>query len=680
LAVALAWSVAACSDGSEPGALTEGDVIAPDGAVTDGDAGVDVAEISLCDAGGACDDGDPCTEGDTLDAECVCAGTPMDCEDGETCTVDVCDDGACVTSFLCDDGDPCTADACDAQGLCSSSPLCDDGLACTKDTCETGVCSAETKNGWCLSGADGGTCVQHYEEDPENSCQLCDAQAPGGPGWVILVDGAPCDDQNACTKDESCELGACVGKYPTYCPPMGTCLEASCDPEEGCIGLPLDGPCNDGNACTVGDVCVEGACLGGADAPTCDDGDVCTLDDYCLDGLCNGGPGVLDCDDGDACTFATCTAQKGCEQESACTDDDPCTDDTCQPDGTCAFLAASGPCEDGDPCTFGETCQGGDCQGGAPDLCDDGNACTADTCVDGQGCANILLNDVACNDGTSCSLSDTCWGGICLGTKQNWCPDCATPVTDHAGKAVLFEISTDGYAGSGINVDDDLTTCAPANKCSEGVDNALGELAFLINGPMGESVNSGNLMYVVELGEATLDGQPFPFSLLDTELSYASELAGCDYQTEVCEYVPSQSNYDAACNPFFHFENATAQDGMVKAGGPGTMITILFALSATVTMPLVIGHARFEGSYETNADGTKITAMNGILGGATPKEQLLATLENVNPGVLLLPIEDVIDLLDVLIENDVDLDGDGLKDAASVGIRVQTIGATLGVN
>ena len=157
--------------------------------------------------------------------------------------------------------------------------------------------------------------------------------------------------------------------------------------------------------------------------------------------------------------------------------------DACAEDGSCAFEPATGPCEDGDPCTYGEFCEGGACQGGVPDLCDDGNACTADTCIDGKGCANILLNDVSCNDGINCSLDDTCWGGVCVGSKQSWCPDCALPVTDHANKATLFQISTDGFAGSGINVDDDLTTCAPEGKCSDGVDNALGELAFLVNGP-----------------------------------------------------------------------------------------------------------------------------------------------------------------------------------------------------
>ena len=676
----LSLAVAACSDGgNETTGAAAADVGAPDGQGVDSGAGVDgsvAPDGQSCVVGEACDDGDPCTLEDTYADGCACAGTPMDCEDGETCTVDVCDDGECVATFLCDDGDPCTADACAEDGSCSSSPLCDDGLECTKDSCDAGVCAAELKNGWCLGGDDD-ICVQHYSEDPANTCRLCDAQGSGGSDWIVLVDGAPCDDGDACTQSEVCELGACIGKYPTICPPMGTCVEASCEPGVGCVGVPIEGPCNDGNSCTVGDLCIEGECIGGTDAPSCDDGNVCTLNDYCEKGECLGGDETLDCDDADPCTTAVCTPQKGCQQDPVCADDDPCTLDTCDEDGSCAFEPATGPCEDGDPCTYGEFCEGGACQGGVPDLCDDGNACTADTCIDGKGCANILLNDVSCNDGITCSLDDTCWGGVCVGSKQSWCPDCALPVTDHANKATLFQISTDGFAGSGINVDDDLTTCAPEGKCSDGVDNALGELAFLVNGPMVESVTEGELMYVIDLSEATLDGQPFAFSLFDTDLSWQSNNDDCDYQKEVCSYVPTQSNYDAGCEPFFHFDYGTAKDGKITAGGPGNTITILFALSSQTILPLVVGHARFEGTYETNADGTQITGINGLLGGATPKEQLLATLANVNPDVLLLPLDSVIELLDTLVQNDVDLDGDGIKDAASIGIRVTTIGAEL---
>lgn len=680
LVIAACFILPACSDaGTETNVGAGSDVTSPDGGALDSGSGVDgsvAADGQSCVVGDPCDDGDACTLDDQVAEGCVCAGTAMGCEDGETCTVDVCDSGECVSTFLCDDGDPCTADACDPSGTCSSSPLCDDGLECTKDVCESGVCSGELKNGWCLGG-DGDVCLSHYAEDPGNTCRLCDAQAADGTGWVVLVDGAPCDDGDACTQGEFCELGICLAKYPTICPPMGTCVEATCEPGEGCVGVPIEGACNDGNSCTVGDLCVQGECIGGVDAPTCDDGDICTLNDFCESGACLGGPDLLDCDDEDPCTNAVCTPQKGCQQESQCVDDDPCTIDGCLEDGSCVFDPASGPCEDDDPCTYGEACQDGTCQGGVSDLCDDGNACTADTCIDGQGCANILLNDVSCNDGVSCSLDDTCWGGVCIGLKQGWCPSCPTPVTDHANKVTLFQISTDGFSGSGINVDDDLTTCAPAGKCSGGVDNALGELAFLVNGPMLESVVEGNLMYVLDLSEASLDGQTFPFSLFDTDLSWQSTSDGCDWQQEVCSYVPGQPNYDAGCSPFFHFDFGTAKDGKLSAGGAGTTITILFALGSQTILPLVIGHARFQGTYETNADGTKITAINGLLGGATPKEQLLATLSNVNPDVLLLPLDDVLDLLDTLVQNDVDLDGDGIKDAASIGIRITTIGGEL---
>jgi hypothetical protein len=51
--------------------------------------------------------------------------------------------GECVagSELDCDDGDPCTVDACDASG-CTTAPVdCDDGLPCTTDTCGGGQCA-----------------------------------------------------------------------------------------------------------------------------------------------------------------------------------------------------------------------------------------------------------------------------------------------------------------------------------------------------------------------------------------------------------------------------------------------------------------------------------------------------------------------------------------------------------
>lgn len=89
----------------------------------------------------AFEDGKPCSDGDAcslvdvcLDGICTGSGTP-DCDDGNTCTDDVCDPQlGCITAFNdedCDDGDTCTGgDYCD-QGVCvpGSEDLCG-GTSC----------------------------------------------------------------------------------------------------------------------------------------------------------------------------------------------------------------------------------------------------------------------------------------------------------------------------------------------------------------------------------------------------------------------------------------------------------------------------------------------------------------------------------------------------------------------
>jgi hypothetical protein len=82
--------------------------------------------------------------GDT--PECLGAG---DCDDGDACTSDLCDAGACIHPFNnapCDDQDSCTtSDAC-IEGSCQGLPLdCDDGIACTNDYCFQGNCSNSVK-------------------------------------------------------------------------------------------------------------------------------------------------------------------------------------------------------------------------------------------------------------------------------------------------------------------------------------------------------------------------------------------------------------------------------------------------------------------------------------------------------------------------------------------------------
>src|SRR5947208_7719289 len=83
-----------------------------------------------------------------------------------------------------------------------------------------------------------------------------------------------------------------------------------------------------------------------------------------------------------------------------CDDGNPCTLDTCTPATGCQHtLRADGaPCPDGNFCNGTETCQAGTCTPGTPLVCDDGNACTGDSCDPATGCVFTF----ACDDGNPC--------------------------------------------------------------------------------------------------------------------------------------------------------------------------------------------------------------------------------------------------------------------------------------
>jgi len=83
--------------------------------------------LALRSAGSPCGTGDPCDGGAgscTADGFCALA-TPLDCDDADACTDDVCDPttGCGHTPVVCDDGDPCTSDVCDAVSGCAHEPL-----------------------------------------------------------------------------------------------------------------------------------------------------------------------------------------------------------------------------------------------------------------------------------------------------------------------------------------------------------------------------------------------------------------------------------------------------------------------------------------------------------------------------------------------------------------------------
>ncbi len=86
-----------------------------------------------------------------------------------------------------------------------------------------------------------------------------------------LTDGTSCEEGNLCTTADLCQNGVCTGHAPVQCTASDAChVAGTCDPATGLCSnpaVPERGPCDDGNPCTVTDVCQDGTCRGLYHAP-----------------------------------------------------------------------------------------------------------------------------------------------------------------------------------------------------------------------------------------------------------------------------------------------------------------------------------------------------------------------------------------------------------------------------
>ena len=196
----------------------------------------------------SCSDNNLCTRND----RCVygtCRGTPFKCLvcescNGESCTVNLgfcVNDGKCYCNGHLRPGNPCQE--CNAKAWKNNDALfCSDNNLCTRnDRCVNGTCTGipftclecegcdgsrcETKPGFCVIN---GKCYRHRELRPGKPCQEC--QISRQDVWTNNM--LPCNDDNLCTRNDTCMNGTCTGT-PFTCLKCESCDGSRCKIKPG---------------------------------------------------------------------------------------------------------------------------------------------------------------------------------------------------------------------------------------------------------------------------------------------------------------------------------------------------------------------------------------------------------------------------------------------------------------
>ena len=392
-----------------------------------GKTGAECLGVMSCNGKLAAEPPSACTAREPAAAETACDDIDNNCNDqtDEACATAACHAGTCgddhkcqasdAKADSCSDDNPCTADAC-VQGACAHTPTAPGSAL----DCEDG--DACTIGDTCFAGACAPTADANC--DDTNACTHDTCDPASGCAHTAANGLKSCEDGDACTIGDVCKQGECRG-VPAACDDDNACTNDTCNPKTGCVNHPNDQPCDDSDLCTHEDTCAAGGCAG--TPADCGDNNTCTAD------ACSPKTGVCvhtakkagsPCDDGSVCTAGEkCHIAGFCQPGApiSCVDGNPCTDAKCDPEAGCvASPIAAASCTDGFYCTAGDSCVNGACQAGQPKTCDDANPCTKDACHEAEGCTHAAAVDGSCDDQDPCTADDICKAdGSCGGTKHD---------------------------------------------------------------------------------------------------------------------------------------------------------------------------------------------------------------------------------------------------------------------
>ncbi len=319
------------------------------------------------------------------------------------------------------------------SGACQTDADCSDDVFCNGEE----RCVADIG---CLPGEppscdDGISCT----------ADSCDA---GADACANDTDDALCDDGRTCNGTETCDAAeGCSAADIPECDDGVACTWDTCDDTTGgCLNVPLGDRCDDGVHCNGAEICDLLADCGAGATPDCSDGVDCTTDTCDADtDVCLHAADDTVCDDDRSCNGAeTCDAALGCQLGDLvrCDDGVACTWDTCDDaGGACIHIPLNARCSNDDICDGVETCDAlSNCQPGPALFCDDFVPCSVDDCDPVTGCSNTPDNAL-CDNGSFCDGNESCdldgmWGPGCYLGPPPSCDDgdvCTFDQCDFAG-------------------------------------------------------------------------------------------------------------------------------------------------------------------------------------------------------------------------------------------------------
>lgn len=590
--------------------------------------------------GATCDsDGQACTAADSCkQGSCIAGPNVCDCQVTADCKAKN-DKDLCNGSLYCDK----------TQNKCKLNPAtviwCPYGAdtPCLVNTCAplTGKCAMQPVNAGGACDADGNPCT------PNDLCKdgSCVADAPAcsckvDADCLAENDGNPCNGKLYCDK----ALGQCIVNPATVvkCATVEdtVCRRNLCNPATAKCELTNEYQgrhCDqDGNACTLYDVCKDGNCTQSSNLCDCyvddhcgevEDGDQCNGTLYCGKGAGLGNCKVLpstvvDCKAG-PCGLAACDAKTGqcsvsagpdgvaCSDGNACTTGDLCLSGACK-----GKTVAATVCNDQNPCTN----DGCDPKTGCVQLpntatcADDGLACTAEQCQGGS-CKHLPLSGQACDDGEPCTSGDSCTSGSCKGAGPTLCDDKNLCTDDSCknGQGCVTKFNgvdcDDGDACTKFDTCDEGECLALPVKCDDGnpctVDSCKPASGCATAPTSGATCSDGN---ACTSGEKCASGQ-CQGSAITCDDKDSCTTDACD-PAKGCTATPTPGCVKATALPYVQpFDCGGAKDWQFSAPQGG----VAWAVDGTPSVP---GFKSAACSLNYN-NGTNYTCSSSLKGYAT---------------------------------------------------------------